>query len=148
MLLLAGVVMLAVSTLIILYGFKRTEELRSEAHVEALMRRPRDASYGDVPVGLVLGQGSTAMPGEGQALYEDGLLVSLLSIERERCPDCGPDGRLVATLHLEGGNVREAVGLNAKLSLDRPQWADRDLRITLLDIDPRMAVFGIEKTIR
>jgi len=146
LMLVLGVVMIALTTFVVLYGFKRTEELRSEAHTQELMRQPRTASYGSVPVGLAIGMGGSVMPAEGQAQFDDGLVVTLVNVERQKCAECGPDGNLVATFLLMGGNVGQANGLQVKLSPLSPRWNDQGYLMTLLDIDPRGCVFTVDRT--
>lgn len=146
LMLLLGVAMIVFTTLIVVYGFKRTEELRSEEHTQVLMRQPRDGAFGDVPVGLIIGQGGSVMPAEGEARFEDGLLVSLTAIDRMRGSEGVPEGTLLATLHLSGGGIGDPQGIDVRLSPVAPQWADRGYLFTLLEVDPRAMVFTVNQT--
>src|SRR5512135_680096 len=92
LLLLSGVVMIVATTLIVMYGFKRTEELQQERHGEALMKEPRTAAFGDVAVGLTLGVGGDAAVAEDSAVFDDGLVVTLVGVEKRQCTECGPTG--------------------------------------------------------
>lgn len=146
LLLLGGVALVAATVLIVLYGFKRTEELRSEAHVQELMRQPRTASFGNVPVGLEMGLGSAATPAEGSAQFDDGLVATLVGIEKQSCAECGPAGRLVAVLQLNGGSIPASRPVIVRLSDAASAWADHGYVITLLSIDASSAVISADAT--
>ncbi|HTK04647.1 MAG TPA: hypothetical protein VL500_03620 [Candidatus Eisenbacteria bacterium] len=146
LLVLGGVALLASTILIVLYGFKRTEELRSESHIQEMMRQPRTASFGNVPVGLAMGLGGSAAPAENSASFDDGLVVSLVGVEKQNCADCGPEGRLVAVLQLNGGGVPAIRPAIVRLSGDAPAWADHGYVITLLSIDASSVVIAVDTT--
>src|SRR5512142_2367210 len=115
LLLVCGVVMIVVVTLIVMYGFKRTEELQVERHGEVLMKEPRTAAFGDVAVGLTLGAGGDAAVAENSAVFDDGLVVTLIGVEKRPCANCGPAGEPVALLRLAGGKIAKGSDAIARI---------------------------------
>lgn len=137
--------MFVLTVIIVLYGFKRTEELRTESDVEMLMEEPRRATFGGVPVGLLLGAGGPAKPAEGSALFDDGLMVLLSAVEMQPCMTCPGQKEPVAVLHLSGGRIPEGRTVTARLSVNgAPLWGDYDYLFSLLDIGAGFVVFGVE----
>lgn len=140
LLLACGVAMVVVTTLIVMYGFKKTEELQMERHGVALMREPRTASFGEVPVGLTLGLAGDAAAAEDSAVFDDGLLVTIIGVERRQCAECGAAGEPMALLRLSGGKLAKGSDAIARISPSSLEWRDRGYRVTMLDIDPTGSV--------
>ncbi len=140
LMLLVGVVMIVLTTLIMLYGFKRTEELQQETHGRVLMKEPRTASFGDVPVGLTLGIGGDAAPAADRALFDDGLLVTIIGVEKRQCAGCAAGGEPMALLRLSGGKLGKGPDAIARISPSSLEWRDAGYLVTMLDIDPSGSV--------
>jgi len=141
LILLGGVLMVIATYFVVTFGFKRTEELRSEDHVEQLMREPRTASFG-VPVGLEMGLGGTPAPAVVSAQFDDGLVASLVSIKREG----GVNGGLVASISLSGGGMPTDRTTEVRLSETAPIWVDHGYSLSLLQIESVAVVLVAEKT--
>lgn len=140
LLLVAGVALIVATTLIVMYGFKRTEELQQERHGEVLMKEPRTAAFGDVPVGLTLGIAGDAAAAEDSAVFDDGLVVTIIGVEKKSCERCGPSGESVALLRLSGGKLPKGDDVVARVSPSSLEWRDRGYLVTMLDIDPAGSV--------
>lgn len=143
LLLVGGTVMLIVTVLIVLYGFRRTEELRTDNELAELALLPKISGFG-LPVGLFVGLGETPRLSDSSATFDDGLFVSLVSIEKQQCAECPPDGQPVALLRLTGGTLASGEEALARISATQPQWADRGYVVSLLEIDAAQVAFIVE----
>lgn len=145
LLLVGGTIMFILTVVIVLYGFRRTEELRTESDVELLMRSPKKAAFGGAPVGLLLGAGSEAAPADGSAEFDDGMTATLVGISQQECASCPGQKEFVAVVRLAGGAVPEGVNANARLSPETsPQWGNYGYLFNILDIGAGFVVFSVE----
>lgn len=145
LLLVGGTIMFILTVLIVLYGFRRTEELRTQTDVEILMGVPKRAAFGGAPVGLLLGAGSPAEPAEGSAEFDDGLIATLVGVEQQPCPSCDGQKELVAVIKLQRGSVPESANAFARLSVaTSPQWGDYGYLFNILDIGAGYVVFSVD----
>lgn len=145
LLLVVGTIMFILTVLIVLYGFKRTEELRAQEDVISLMAVPKKVSFGGTPVGLTLGAGSAAEPAEDSAEFDDGMVATLVGVEERQCVRCTGQKELLAILKLRGGNVPEGVNSYARISsVTAMQWADYGYLFSLLEIGSGYVVFSVD----
>ena len=143
LLLAGGVILLIVTVLIVTYGFRRTEELRTDNELAELALVPRATTFG-VPVGLLVGLGETPRQSDAIAAFDDGLTVSMVGIETQQCAGCGPGGQQVAVLRLTGGKIPAGSEAMARVSATSPTWADRGYVVTMLDINAAQVTFYVE----
>lgn len=134
-LLLLGVVLFALTTLVVIFGFRRTEELRTTSDLDGMMLKPRPSAFG-VSVGLQLGHGEPASRFESSASFEDGLTATIVSIKRRSCTTCGPDGMYEAVIALDGGRIPPGVPVQLTISPAQLDWSDHDYVVTLANIMP------------